>query len=165
MAELLPIVLEGTLQWKSFMPYQDIAPLPKQMTIMIGLCVVGAMAFGLALSYYKNTLFDQQLVLMEVRNAKLKQEIVSGYQDLEYYHSVQYKDKYAKENIGLVNPGEKIIIITQEVKPVELRSMDVLTQEEKQAIYEENLRSIPIIYHWSLFFFHPQKIEDLKKAL
>ncbi len=144
------------------MPYQEIAPFPKRLTIFIGLFVVGGMAFGLALSYYKNILFDEQLQTMQARNENLRAEIDSGYRQLEYLKSTQYKDKYAKENLGLVNPGEKVLIITRRPEPVFIETHTNLTEEEKQAIFEENLRNIPIVDHWKLYLFHREKIEDLK---
>jgi len=87
--------------------YNDIAPIPKQMTIVVGLCVVGLMAFGLALSYYKNILFDRQLEIMQQRNRSLRDAVVEGYQELRYLQSTLYKDKYAKENFGLLRAGKK----------------------------------------------------------
>ncbi len=144
------------------MPYRDIAPFPKRLTIMIGLFVVGGMSFGLALSYYKNILFDRQLSAMQGQNVKLKQETLQGYEDLEYYRSKQFKDKYAKENIGLMNPGEKVLILPKMEQPVVMGTHE-LTEEEKQAIYEENLRNIRIIDHWKIFLFHREQIDDLKK--
>ncbi len=147
------------------MSYKDAAPFPKQMTIVIGLCVVGLMAFGLALSYYKNVLFDQQLISMQERNAKLKAEITAGYQNFEYLKSSQYKDKYAKESIGLLNPGEKVLIFTQKPEAVQVAAVGELTEEEKQAVYEENLRNIRVLDHWRLYLFNRDKIDDLKKPL
>lgn len=145
------------------MPYKEIAPFPKRLTIMVGLFVVGAMAFGLALSYYKNILFDRQLQSMQAHNEGLKQEIVQSYQQLEYLRSDQYKDKYAKENIGLVNPGERALIIEQSSAPPFVMSTHrELTEEEKQAVFEENLRNIPIRDHWRLFLLERDRLEDLK---
>lgn len=145
------------------MPYQDIATFPKRLTIMIGLCVVGGMAFGLALSYYKNILFDQQLLDMQARNDKLQQEINQGYSDLQYYDSTPYKDKYAKENMGLINKGEKVLVIMKDIQPMVTSQTEELTPEQKEAIYEENLRNIPVIDHWRLYLFHHDQIETLKK--
>ncbi len=164
-----PIPLQKILMTRCYteglMPYKDAAPFPKQMTIVIGLAVVGLMAFGLALSYYKNILFDQQLLSMQVRNAKLKAEITDGYQHFEYLKSDQYKDKYAKESLGLLNPGEKVLIFTQKPQQLEASSVTELTEEDKEAIYEENLRNIRVIDHWRLYFFNRDKIDDLKKPL
>lgn len=146
-------------------PYKDAAPFPKQMTIVIGLCVVGLMAFGLALSYYKNILFDQQLLTMQQRNATLKQQITEGYQRFEYLQSRQYKDKYAKESIGLLNPGEKVVIFASKPDPVASQPLSELTEAERQAIYEENLRNIRVLDHWRLYLFHKDQIDDLRKPL
>ena len=74
-------------------------PVSKQLTIVIGLTVVGFMAFGLALSFYRNILFEQTLSDIETENERIAQTIELGYGDLEYYRSAQYKDKYAKENL------------------------------------------------------------------
>jgi len=133
------------------------------MTIVIGLCVVGLMAFGLALSYYKNILFDRQLLAMQERNNKLKREIMDGYGQLRYLQSTQYRDKYAKEYLGLLSPGEKVLVLHTPAEPVLFSKETELTGEDKQAIYEENLRNIRIIDHWKLFLFNRDKIDELKK--
>lgn len=133
------------------------------MTIVVGLCVVGLMAFGLALSYYKNILFDRQLTTMQQRNAKLKADISKEYAQLQYYQSDQYKDKYAKENLGLLKSGEKVLIVQKPDNPIESRPNAELTPEEKEAIFEENLRNIRVIDQWNLYLFHRDGIDDLKR--
>ena len=147
------------------MSYSEVAPIPKQMTIVVGLCVVGLMAFGLTLSYYRNVLFDRQLEAMQERNTRLQQEIAEGYGQLQYLQSAQYKDKYAKENFGLLKPGEKVIILSAPLKPQLLQANAELSEEEKQALYEENLRSIRVVDHWKLFLFHRDQIDDLKRNI
>lgn len=147
------------------MPYSEVAPIPKQMTIVVGLCVVGLMAFGLALSYYKNVLFDRQLTSMQERNNKLKGEIGEGYNQLQYLESVQYKDKYAKENFGLLKPGEKVMVLPEIQEIASFSETTELTPEEKEAVFEENLRSIRVVDHWKLFLFHRDQIDDLKKNI
>jgi cell division protein FtsB len=145
--------------------YKEVAPIPKQMTIVIGLCVVGLMAFGLALSYYKNILFDRQLQTMQQRNNKLKDEIAGGYNQLEYLESSQYKDKYAKENFGLLRAGEKVLVINApENVAASAQQVQELSVEDKEALFEENLRNIRVIDHWKLFLFEREKIEDLKRT-
>ncbi len=135
------------------------------MTIVTGLSVVGLMAFGLAVSYYKNVLFDRQLEVMEERNIALKNEIAHNRADLYYLESTQYKDKYAKENFNLLRSGEKILFLPKKEAFRSLLGSPVLTPEEKQAVYEENLRNIRVIDHWRLYLFHRSTIEDLKKDL
>lgn len=144
------------------MDYNEVAPISKQMTIVVGLCVVGLMAFGLALSYYKNVLFDRQLKSMQERNERLQSEIAAEYGELQYYQSDQYKDKYAKENFSLLRSSEKVLLVKQQ-EALALRSIDSgVTDEDRTALFEERLRNIRVIDHWKLYLFHRQNIEDLK---
>jgi len=147
-------------------PYNEVAPIPKQMTIVLGLSVVGLMAFGLALSYYKNILFDRQLLTMQDRNMRLKNQISNGYDQLQYLESFQYKDKYAKENFGVLKAGEKVLFINRPAETVSLsQNSTELTAEDRQAIFEENLRRIRVVDHWKLYLFNRHKIDDLKRNI
>lgn len=147
------------------MPYRDLEPISKQLTIVIGLTVVGFMAFGLALSYYRNILFDEHLVEIGRQNDELARQIQEERSDLDYYRSAQYKDKYAKETLGRLTPGEKALVITQQPKTPELStSIEFTPTEQQQAAYEETLREMPVYQHWELFLFEREKIEDLKRG-
>ena len=145
---------------------QDIEPLSKQVTIIIGLTVVGFMAFGLALSFYRNILFERTLTELEGQNRKIAADIDHGYQDLEYFQSDQFKDKYAKENLSKLNPGEKIIIITQlQHNSIPGTPDSSVEQEQREAAYFEILRQMPVIEHWKLYFFHRDQLETFKQGL
>jgi len=147
------------------MAYKNLEPVSKQLTIVIGLTVVGFMAFGLALSYYRNVLFEQTLDNIRAQNGILRAEIDQGYRNLEYFRSSQYKDKYAKENLGLVNPGEKVLIIqqsTHSLAPDEEESE--MRKEQREAAYLELLRQMPILEHWKLYLFEKEKLMELKEG-
>ena len=151
------------------MPYStpDIEPISKQLTIVIGLTVVGFMAFGLALSFYRNILFEKTLEDIATQNMKIAQEIELGYRDLEYFRSDQFKDKFAKENLNRFNAGEQVVIITESPRPVfDTAEADTAAeQERKEAAYFELLRQMPVLEHWNLYLFHREKIEKLKEGL
>ena len=148
------------------MSYQHLEPVSKQLTIVVGLTVVGFMAFGLALSYYRNILFDQTLVTIEDQNDVLRATIEDGYRELSYYRSTQYRDKYAKENLGLVNPGEKVLIITEQATNPLLDDTLRETREDQQEIaYFEVLRQMPVIEHWQLYLFNRKRADELKRGL
>jgi|TARA_Y100000310_G_scaffold230644_1_gene233120 cell division protein FtsB len=148
------------------MSYQHLEPLSKQLTIVIGLSVVGFMAFGLALSFYRNLLFEQTLEGISEQNGVLREAIDQGYRDLEYFRSSQYKDKYAKENLNIVRPGEKTLIITQIPNDVFVLSEPQLEPTQQQeAAYFELLRQMPTLEHWKLYLFHREKIEEIKMGL
>lgn len=148
------------------MPYRDLEPISKQLTIVVGLTVVGFMAFGLALSYYRNILFDTHLQEIARQNDALQGHIDDEQSDLDYYRSAQYKDKYAKETMGRLNPGEKLLIITQKTPSMDINEgPDFTPSEQQQAAYEETLRGMPVYQHWELYIFERSKIEDLKRGI
>ena len=123
------------------------------------------MAFGLAVSFYRNVLFDKTLEDIQKQNAGLQDQIQGGYRDLDYYKSAQYKDKYAKENLGLVNTNEHALIITQKREDPVLIEMTLQPTDQQEAAYEELLRQMPFVEHWNLFLFHRDRIDDIKKGL
>jgi hypothetical protein len=148
-------------------PSPNIQPISKQLTIVIGLTVVGFMAFGLALSFYRNILFEQTLVGIQEQNNLLAAKIQQGYGDLEYFRSAQYKDKFAKENLGKINAGEHLIYLNEQTKtrapeqPVD----DIIDKARHEAAFEEYMRQLPVWEHWKLYLFNKDKIEELKRSL
>lgn len=148
------------------MAYNQFEPLSKQITIVIGLTVVGCMAFGLALSFYRNLLFEQTLETMRTQNMRLKENVERGYGDLEYFKSSQYRDKYAKENLGLVTPGENVLIIAMEPEQTTITGIEpTAPTEQQEAKYFELLRQMPVLEHWNLYLFHREKIDEIKMGL
>jgi len=146
--------------------YQHLEPLSKQLTIVVGLTVVGLMAFGLAISFYRNALFEETLVEIHNQNNALHLRIASRYSDLAYFRSAQYRDKQAKINLNVVKPGEKVLVITENARSLNALPEDNPDQAiEREAAFMELMRQTPVIEHWSLYFFHPERIEELKRAL
>lgn len=145
----------------------NLEPVSGQLTIIIGLAVVGFMAFGLALSFYRNALFEQTLQNIQEQNGILRNRIDDGYRNLEYYQSAQYKDKYAKENLGLVQATEKVVILTELLEVVSLSGTEEseIATEPQEAMYIEILRQMPVLEHWKLYLFHKDAIEKLKYSL
>jgi len=147
------------------MSYQNLEPFSKQVTILIGLAVVGFMSFGLALSYYRNVLFDRTLEGIEEQNDEIKEIISDSNKDLEYFSSSQYKDKYAKENLGLINPGEKVLIIKgQNEARLDNEVLSKAQEEQREVAFLELLRQMPVVEHWKLYLFERDKLKELKSS-
>jgi hypothetical protein len=147
------------------MRQREISTFSKRITILIGLGVVGAMAFGLAISFYRNLLFEETLTSLTERNRELRQSIDKGLESLAYYRSAQYRDKYAKENLGRLNAGEKVLILTSRPEPISYEAPDSISEaEERKAAYEQYLQKMPVIEHWKLYFFEPEELAKLKQS-
>lgn len=148
------------------MAYSDLEPVSKQLTIVVGLTVVGFMAFGLALSFYRNVLFEETLKNIATQNGQLRQEIAKGYRDLDYFRSAQFKDKYAKEHLNRLNNGEKVLIIIEKSTSTAVAETEGQSPTQaQQAAYDEYLRQMPVFDHWMLYLFHREKIEELRRGL
>jgi hypothetical protein len=141
-------------------------PLSRQLTIVIGLTVVGFMAFGLALSFYRNVLFDRTLGDMRKQNAQMARSNEDARRELEYLHSLQHKDKYAKENLGRMRESEKVLIITPPVQEIPFgEEPTAAASEQQEARFLELLRQMPILEHWQLFLFKPDRVEELRRGV
>lgn len=147
------------------MPYRDLEPVSKQLTIVVGLTVVGFMTFGLALSFYRNVLFQQTLLGMRTSNDHQRYQNMQSQSDLEYYRSVQFKDKYAKGTLGKANPGEHVLILSSAATVIDSSAEDsAIAHEQRQAAYDQMLKQMPVIEHWDLYLFHTDKLEELKHS-
>jgi hypothetical protein len=86
--------------------------------------------------------------------------------ELEYLHSVQHKDKYAKENLGRVRPDEKVLIITPQIIAPEFgEELEGAAKEHQEERFLELLRQMPVIEHWQLYLFYPERVEELKRGV
>ena len=147
------------------MPHRELSTLSKRVTILVGLGVVGAMSFGLAISFYRNILFESTLETLSRRNRDLRAEIDQGLDELAYYHSKQYRDKYAKENLSRLNAGEKVLILTPPPEnPLYADANTPSRMEQRQAAYRQYLQKIPVIEHWRLHLFEPETLAKLKQS-
>ena len=83
-----------------------------KVIIIAGFVLVAYMLYSLTVSIYESYQIDQHITNFEQKNDKLRDENLKQLEDFKYYTSHQYIDKIAKENFGLVNPGEEVIILT-----------------------------------------------------
>ena len=105
------------------------------------------MLYVLSTSLYKSYQIDEFISSAEEENAKLDKTNSLLIEDYEYYRSDEYKEKIAKQNFGLVRPGEEVIILAPEDKAY--LSVEERARESNKKYYQ-NL-SKP--RKWFLFFF------------
>lgn len=80
--------------------------------VIIGLfLLVSFLLYSLTASVYKAYQIELHIKNYERENSKIAEENRKKSEDYEYYSSDAYMEKIAKQNLGLVNPGEEVIII------------------------------------------------------
>jgi cell division protein FtsB len=119
-----------------------------RIVLIVGFLVVAYMLYNLTVSIYDNYQIEQHIAAFETRNEQLELENQQKLADFQYYTSQEYIEKIAKTNLGLISPGENVIIIPDD-------DFVVLTEDEDLAMVSEQIRdSWPNHKKWWMFFFN-----------
>ncbi len=82
-----------------------------KMVIIGEFFLVSYLLYSLTVSVYKSYQIDQVIRNSEIENARIEEENLRKSEEFDYYSSDAYVEKMAKQNLGLINPGEEVIII------------------------------------------------------
>ena len=127
--------------------------MPKTRSFVTQLVIVGGFIiflyvfFALTTSVYKDYKLDTSIGKFEDEINLLAEKAQQKPKGVAYYQSSQYKDRYAKENLNLLNPGEHLIIIPQEEKVV--KSEVVLVDKADNSM----VLKLPNRNQWWEYFF------------
>ncbi len=125
-----------------------------RLAVIIGFFILAYMLYNLAVSVYDNYRIEQHIEEFKVKNETLADENRQKLEDFQYFTSEQYIEKIAKQNLGLINEGEKVIVIPDE-------DLIVYSEDEELANLSEELRaswSNPKKW-WKFFFsYNPFKV-------
>jgi cell division protein FtsB len=117
-----------------------------QVIIIFGFGAIVYMLFLITTSVYKDYKIEQSLLKIKNENVNLFDENETKKEDLFYFSSAQFKDKFAKQNLGKVNPGEKIIVFAEVEENIFFENPD----EEKK---KGDITAYPNIEQWYEYFF------------
>ncbi len=85
-----------------------------KLVIVALFLLVSFLLYSLTASVYKAYQIELHIKNYEKENERIAEENRIKSEDYEYYSSDAYIEKIAKQNLGLVNPGEEVIIIPNE---------------------------------------------------
>ncbi len=129
--------------------------MPKRKSFTFQLFVMGGflfffyMFFALATSIYKDYQLETEIDDFEAEINNLAQMANQKPRDLKYLQSDQYKDRYAKESLNLLNPGEKLIILPREERHVEQGPVELMTE----ILSPDSILNQPHSKQWKEYFF------------
>ena len=103
-----------------------------KLVLIVGFFLLAYMLYNLTVSIYDNYQIEQHIAEFQNKNKELADENSKKLEDFQYYTSREYIEKIAKQNLGLVNPGEKVIIIPD--KDLVIVSEDQNSEEVAQQI-------------------------------
>lgn len=123
-----------------------------KIVLIIEFILLTYMLYVLSTSLYKSYQVDKFIQSESEENAKLEHANQELADDYNYYRSDFYKEKIAKQNFGLVRPGEEVIILEPNT------SNAYLSEEDKaQAASRKYYESLSNPQKWFLFFFDRER--------
>lgn len=80
--------------------------------IIVEFILVSYLLYSLTKNVYNTYVVDQYIETFETENALIAEENRQKTEDYLYFTSEEYIDKIAKQNLGLVNQGEEVIVLS-----------------------------------------------------
>ena len=109
------------------------------------------MLYVLSTSLYKSYQVDRFISAAEDQNKKLEEANAALADDYNYYRSDAYKEKIAKQNFGLVRPGEEVIVLTKD------GAVGLAPEESAGQIALQYSNGMSNPRKWFLFFFDRER--------
>jgi len=119
-----------------------------KIILIVEFILVAYLLYALTTNVYKSYRLDLHIKRFEDENARIIDENLKKSTDFQYYTSSQYIDKIAKQNFGLVNPGEEIIVL-----PAEELTVSSEGDLAKQEIGDVDVAGLSNPQKWWKFFF------------
>ncbi len=118
-----------------------------KVIIIVEFLLVSYLLYSLTKNVYNSYKVDKYIETFEQENALIESENRKKSEDYLYFTSQEYIDKIAKQNLGLVNQGEEVIVLASDVG----KDRDADEQEELGALSKKVRLSNP--EQWWEFFF------------
>lgn len=114
-----------------------------KFVIFLEFILVAYLVYALTKNVYQNYKVDQIIEAYKADNESIENQIKSKTDEYLYVTSEEYIDKIAKQNLGYINPGEEVIVLSNEVLS------ETLSNDMKiDSSYE-----VPIRTQWKNVFF------------
>jgi cell division protein FtsB len=117
--------------------------------VIIALIILSAyLLYSLTLAFYRSHQIDIYIENFEKENERIEKENQSLIEELDYVTSESFIDKILKQNKGLINPGEEVIVIASN-NPNEMdpNSLDYDSYGQKDLSKYSNIEK------WKIFIF------------
>ena len=125
--------------------------LSKQTKIVLALELLFAfyMILSITMSEFERYKVEKYIMEYEQQNLEISLENQSLLDLLDYYSSPEYRDKIAKQNLGLVLPGEKVLVIPESHSLTDSQRFEKSLALEKQQFFVDQ----PNYKKWLIYFF------------
>ena len=117
-----------------------------KIVIIIEFFLVAYLIYSLTKNVYNSYKVDQYIEDFEKENNLIELENRQKTEDYLYFTSEEYIDKIAKQNLGLVNSGEEVIILSSNFN----LEQDMLSEDSNNFAVHTGMSNLE---QWWNFFF------------
>ena len=118
-----------------------------KIIIIVEFFLVAYLIYSLTKNVYNSYKVDQYIEEFEKENSLIETENRQKTEDYLYFTSEEYIDKIAKQNLGLVNSGEEVIILSSNI------TLDETAEDENPANNFAKHAGMNNSAQWWNFFF------------
>ena len=126
-----------------FSPTSNVA----KLIIVVELILVIYLLNTLTVSVYRGYQIDKVITQFQQDNQRVEDDNRQKSEDYAYFTSANYIDKIAKQNLGLVDPGEEVIVLSNQSVPA---ADQVLVDADSK---DNSMADLDNSQKWWLFFF------------
>lgn len=120
-----------------------------KIIIILEFLLVAYLLYSFTENIYGTYKIDQYIKQYERDNTILERDNLKKNEDYLYFTSEEYIDKIAKQNLGLINSGEEVIILSAEVL-----DEDRIFNDSNIAPEVQGFLKLSKPRQWWSFFFH-----------
>lgn len=118
-----------------------------KLIIIVEFVLVSYLLYSLTKNVYNSYKVDQVIESFEKENALIEDDNSKKKADYLYFTSEEYIDKIAKQNLGLVDRGEEVIILAQDSGQAQSKPA-----VEDTTVTSKRLRMSNPAQWWDFFF-------------
>jgi len=89
----------------------------RKLSRLILFSILVYMLFSFSSSFYQGYQLKEEIKVLEAQLAKVQEENIELQEELEYNYTSEAIEKIAREKLGLIKPGEIVIMRAKEVQP------------------------------------------------
>ena len=116
---------------------------------IIGLIIMsGYLLYSLTVAFYKSHQIDIYIQDFEKENTRIEEENTKLIEEFDYVTSEAYIDKILKQDKGLINPGEEVIVIASNLNGETTEANAILNK-----FGQRDLSNLSNFDKWRLFVF------------
>jgi len=119
-----------------------------KLILIIEFIIAVYMLIALVISQYRSFEVEKYISKFELENQELSLVNEDLSDDYQYYTSPEYQEKVAKQNFGLINPGEEVLFIPAGDNDIDSSFEESLKQEQKD-FYADMTKT----KKWWFYFF------------